>query len=306
MSREAQAPDATLADESRGIVRDIGPWLVYLAFRAVESVLVLLPLGAIARVGRALGWLAYWLAGGYRRLAIDNLRIAFGSEMTEPELRRLARRHFASLGGNLLCGFKLPLMEEADIVRRVTAEGLEHPRAASSAGKPIVYAVCHLSCWELLTQVPSVYVFGTKAGSVFQPLSNRFLNARVLRNRQSRGYSLFDRSEGFGGVMKFLRQDKGVLGILVDQHAGDHGVWTPFFNRLCSTTPLAGLLSLRCDAPLIPILIYDNWTRSMDTGLPAAHRNRRGTSYGREPDCPHESSRRAGGPPCAGKLVLGA
>jgi lauroyl/myristoyl acyltransferase len=29
----------------------------------------------------------------------------------------------------------------------------------------------------------------------------------------------------------------GMLGVLIDQHAGDKGVWTPFFGRLASTTP---------------------------------------------------------------------
>jgi heptosyltransferase-2 len=232
-------------------------WLQYAAFRVAESILNLLPIAGVVRIGRFLGGSAYWITGKYRRLAQHNLRIAFSGEWSEAQIRSTARAHFATLGGNLLAGFKLPLMSEADILKRVVSEGVEHVQAADREGRNIVYAVCHLSCWELLTQVPSLYVFGRKPGSVFQPLANPLLNALVLRRRQKLGYSLFDRSEGFTEPMKFIRNG-GCLGVLVDQHAGDHGVWCPFFGRLASTTPLAALLARRGNALLLPITIQDD------------------------------------------------
>jgi lauroyl/myristoyl acyltransferase len=33
--------------------------------------------------------------------------------------------------------------------------------------------------------------------------------------------------------------------VLVDQHAGDHGVWSPLFDRLASTTTIAALMAMR-------------------------------------------------------------
>jgi heptosyltransferase II len=45
--------------------------------------------------------------------------------------------------------------------------------------------------------------------------------------------------------------------VLVDQHAGDQGVWCPFFDRLASTTSLPALMAIRCQAPLLPIAVYD-------------------------------------------------
>ena len=47
-----------------------------------------------------------------------------------------------------------------------------------------------------------------------------------------------------------------MIGILSDQHAGDHGLWTPFFGRLASTSPLPALLSKRTGAALIAASIY--------------------------------------------------
>lgn len=235
-----------------------GHYLVFLLFRCAEALVKILPLGAIARLGSFAAYAAWLVAGKYRRLAVDNLRIAFGKELSEHELKHLARRHFASLGSNLLCGFKLPLMDEADIVKRVKTEGIEHVTKIVAEGKPLLFAVCHLSCWELLTQVPSLFAHGRRGSSVYQPLGNPFLDAHVRRRREKRGYALFDRSQGFAEPLKFLRTGETTLGVLVDQHAGDKGVWCPFFDRLASTTPLAALMALRCDTPLVPIAIYDN------------------------------------------------
>ena len=239
-------------------IRRGGQYAVYLLFRAVETVLWAVPLPVVALVGRGVGMVAYLAAWPYRRLALNNLRIAFGRELDASERRKIAWKHFQSLGSNFLCGLKLPLMTEAAVCKRVTVTGREHTQALADAGKPVLHAVCHLSCWELLTQVPSLFLpQGKKPASIFQPLGNPFLNEHVRKRREHLGYTLFDRKEGFNGPMKLLREDKGVLGVLVDQHAGDSGVWCPFFDRLASTTSLPALMSRRCGTPLVPIAVQD-------------------------------------------------
>ncbi|WP_395738212.1 lipopolysaccharide heptosyltransferase II [Prosthecobacter sp.] len=233
-------------------------WLVYALFRCIEGVLWLLPLIVVWCVGRVLGTLAYYIGGKYRRLALHNLHIAFGREKSPAQLRHLAREHFKSLFANILCGFKLPLMTEAAICRHVRSVGTQRAQAAFDDGKrPVVNLVLHASCWEILTQVPSMYVRGHKAGAIYQPLRNPWLNALVLRRREKLGYTLFDRQAGFNAPMKFIREG-GQVGVLVDQHAGDHGLWCPFFDRLASTTTIAALMAIRTDAVVLPMMVYND------------------------------------------------
>jgi len=238
-------------------VQRTGHLFVYLVFRTFELVLRVLPLTLVAKLGAALGMVAYVLGGSYRRLALNNVRIALGRELPEAELKAIVRRHFSSLGANLFCGLKLPLMGEQEVLKRVTVENAQIPAAVAAEGKPVLYAVMHLSCWELLTQIPSVVSMGKQPSSIYQPLGNPYLDAHVRRNREKLGYILFDRSAGFSEPMRHLRENQGTLGVLVDQHAGDKGVWCPFFDRLASTTSLPALMALRCDTPLIPIGVYD-------------------------------------------------
>jgi lipopolysaccharide heptosyltransferase II len=86
-------------------------------------------------------------------------------------------------------------------------------------------------------------------------LGNRFIDKHVWRTRSQTGLELFDRHDGFEPVIELLRSGGGV-GVLSDQHAGDHGVWTPFFGRLASTSPLPALLAKRTRAALIAAGVY--------------------------------------------------
>jgi len=232
-------------------------WLLYALFRCIEGVLWLLPITVVWYAGRAFGTVAYFLSRKYRKLVLHNLRIAFGHEKSEAERRSLAREHTKSMYANILCGFKIPLMTEAALRHHVRAEGIEHAQAAFDQGKPIVNLVLHISCWEVLTQTPSLYVRGHKTGAIFQPLRNPWLNAHVRRRREKLGYVLFDRQAGFNAPMKFIRET-GQVGVLVDQHAGDHGMWCPFFDRLASTTTIAALMAIRTRAVVLPMMVYDD------------------------------------------------
>ncbi|MCW0219990.1 MAG: lipopolysaccharide heptosyltransferase II [Prosthecobacter sp.] len=235
----------------------ISHWLVYALFRCIEGLLWLLTVEAVWYLGRLLGSIGFYIFPKYRKLAKHNLRIAFGRERREHWIHHTAKAHFQSLIANVLCGFKLPMMPQAEVEKRVTVEGMHHTQEAMAQNKPILYLVCHLSCWEILTQVPSLFVFGRKPATVYQPLRNPFLNALLIRRRRKLGYTLFDRQDGFTGPMKHMKEG-GCLGVLVDQHAGDHGIWAPFFDRLASTTPIAAMMAHRARGVLMPMAIYDD------------------------------------------------
>ena len=125
----------------RDRLRRAGQFAVYLLVCCVIGVLRVLPLAVVWRAGAALGWLASFAAGRYFRLAVGNLRIAFGREKDEAWLRKTARGHFASLGANLMCGFKLPLMDEREIIQHVRVEGIENTRQAVAEGRSVIFAI---------------------------------------------------------------------------------------------------------------------------------------------------------------------
>jgi len=109
-----------------------------------------------------------------------------------------------------------------------------------------------MGAWEVLSLVPELLTGGLEPSTMYQALGNPYFDAYVRRRRSTSGLTLFDRKAGFRGPLKFLKKG-GAVGILTDQHAGDHGTWAPLFGRLASTTPLPAVLAERTDAELVPI-----------------------------------------------------
>jgi lipopolysaccharide heptosyltransferase II len=134
-------------------------------------------------------------------------------------------------------------------------ENIEAMAREFRAGVPVVLVLSHLGTWEVFAQLMPKFVGFVRNASVYQGLGNRFIDEHVRRTRSQTGLELFDRHDGFEPVIELLRSGGGV-GVLSDQHAGDHGVWTPFFGRLASTSPLPALLAKRTRAALIAAGVY--------------------------------------------------
>ena len=230
-------------------------FVVYLLYRAGLAVVAALPLPFLFAFGQFLGVCAWMFSGKYRRLATRNLEIAFANEKSPRELRQLVRRHFRRLGANLLCSAKLTQMPPEKILERVEVENIESMTREFRAGVPVVLVLSHIGTWEVFAQLMPKFVGFVRGASVYQGLGNRFIDKHVRRTRSQTGLELFDRHDGFEPVIDLLRSGGGV-GVLSDQHAGDHGVWTPFFGRLASTSPLPALLAKRTRAALIAAGVY--------------------------------------------------
>jgi heptosyltransferase-2 len=230
-------------------------FVVYILYRAGSAIAAALPLRLLFAAGQILGSCAWLVSGKYRRLAERNVGIAFGDEKSPRELRRLVHRHFRRLGANLLCSVKLTRMPPEKILERVKVENIEAMAREFRAGVPVVLVLSHLGTWELFAQLMPKFVGFVRNASVYQQLGNRFIDEHVRRTRSRTGLELFDRQDGFEPVINLLRSGGGV-GVLSDQHAGDHGLWTPFFGRLASTSPLPGLLAKRTRAAVIAAAVY--------------------------------------------------
>lgn len=223
---------------------------VYLIYRTFTRALAALPLNVAFRLGSGLGWLAYLLFLPYRRLAIRNLSLAFAGEKSKSEVKALAREHFRLLGANFLSMAKVGTFSTSQVREVVEVDNSEefHQSAVSKQG--VVLVISHMGNWEILAQICPL-LFPGKGSTIYQKLGNRYIDADIRKARARQGLTLFERKEGFVGAIALVR-DGGGVGVLVDQHAGDKGLWSPFFGRLASTTPLAATIALRTGALMIP------------------------------------------------------
>src|SRR5256884_2028510 len=109
--------------------------------------------------------------------------------------------------------------------------------------------------WEFKAQFLPTVIGYVRNSTIYQPLKNRYIDKHVRSLRGRAGVELFDRNEGFQKAIELLRGG-GAIGILSDQHAGDQGLWVPFFRKLASTTSLPALLAKRTSATVLGTTMY--------------------------------------------------
>jgi heptosyltransferase-2 len=214
--------------------------LVYYLYRGLGAFFLVLPLPWTFRVGQVIGLVVCGILPGYRGLARRNLSRAI-PEFTPGQLDECVRKHFQTLGANFLSAFVLTQKSWEETQKYFDLSEYRRVAGRLETLGSVVALLPHIGNWELMATVPN-WVSRPEIGVVFQRLRNRLIDEHVRKFRALSGVELLDRSEGFNRGIAILKQG-GILGVLSDQHAGDKGVWVPFFGRLCSTTPLPALMA---------------------------------------------------------------
>jgi KDO2-lipid IV(A) lauroyltransferase len=225
-------------------------WVEYGAFRVFMFFFAVLPRSWCLRFGRALGTLAFRCSGHYRRIALANLRQAFGREKGPAELRAIALDSFRRFGGTVADIFKLFHWSPADIEEFVDVEGRENLAGAVAGGKGVLVFSAHIGNWEVGSSVIS------KAGTmsvIARALDNPRLERALLEFREGMGARVIYKQQAAKKVLQALRNGE-IVAILVDQNVlRREAVFVDFFGRPAGTSPVLGAFHLRTGAPLLPV-----------------------------------------------------
>lgn len=208
-----------------------------------------LPFGAIARLGRGIGWLGYLLAVPRRNVVLINLRLCF-PEWTERQRVALARRHFSALGRSFLERSVLWYAPKERVMQFVRFEDIEHFDAVK--GQPVVLLAPHF----LGIDMGGVRVADTwKAGSMYGKQKNPALDAAMRRGRERFGDPiLFSRQDGIRPVVRALREGIPFY-YLPDMDLGPReSIFVPFFGVQTATVPALSRLAHVGRARVVPIV----------------------------------------------------
>lgn len=208
-----------------------------------------LPFGAIARIGRGIGWLGYWLAVPRRKVVLTNLRLCF-PELTEQERIALARRHFSALGRSFLERGVLWYAPKDRVMQFVRFEDVEHFDAVH--GEPVVLLAPHFVGLDMGGVRVAI---AWKAASMYGKQKNPALDAAMRRGRGRFGDPiLFSRQDGIRPVVRALR-DGFSFYYLPDMDLGPReSIFVPFFGVRTATVPALSRLAHVSRARVVPIV----------------------------------------------------
>jgi len=225
--------------------------LVYWIGKCVVLFIQALPLALVARLGRMGGAIAHVVDARHRRVALDNMRLAF-PEKSEAEIKSIASEHFRRLGENYACAIKTSGMSREKAMARCEVVGLEN-----FTGSPPnrVVAVGHFGNFELFTRFGPC-VPGYRGATTYRGVPSAGFNRLLEELRSQSGCLQFERRTGAKALLKALRGKGIILGLLTDQHAGMRGAWGDFLGHDCSTTMAPAVLAHRYWATLNVAICY--------------------------------------------------
>ena len=230
-------------------------WLSLLEWGVVLGIalpIAYLPLAVSYPLGAAIGQLLYFLDRRHRRVAWENLTLAFGSSATPQEIREMSRAHFRHLGKTFVDICRLTRLRPADLKEMVEIDGQEILQMVR--GRGVLYVTGHFGPWEYLPAV-ATHLTGEPLTVVARPLDNPYLDRFLNRVRERWGSRVVEKREALKVLLEVLRQG-GKVGILIDQYvARGEGVLVDFFGHPASTTTAPALLALRSGAAVIPVVI---------------------------------------------------
>lgn len=202
-----------------------------------------LPLPVARGLGGFLGLAAYCLVPRVRRVALENLDLAYGDALTAAEKRRIARGAAKSVGIVASEFSRIPTLDDAACRRLVVIEGtenLDRERGGFLLG-------AHLGNWEWMATVISG--LGFKTAEVVRPLDDPVLNAYVERIRRARGVHTIDKEGAGPEIMRLLREG-WVVGVLADQSPRTSAVPVTFFGQPCWATIAPAMVACRMRLPI--------------------------------------------------------
>jgi KDO2-lipid IV(A) lauroyltransferase len=218
-------------------------------FRALLALARLLPRRVLLAAGSLAGSVGYLADGRHRRIALQNLRAAYGPERDDRELRRIARSCWRHFGRITLDTLSFPRLHAGAIGRIVHYDGIEHIRGAYARGRGVVLFSGHFGHWELVALMQGF--LGLPLALVARPLDNPELERMLARLRTLSGNRIIPKRRGVREMLRALERGEGVA-IVLDQDAREAGLFVSFFGRPASTTPTLALLALRSGAAIVP------------------------------------------------------
>jgi KDO2-lipid IV(A) lauroyltransferase len=242
-------------------------WFQYLLARSLLSLLQILPLAFVYRLGEGVGWLLWKLLKRRRLIVQDNLKIVKSwmvekglmepsldlEEGKDSDVQKVFQRSVA----NLLSSFPLGHLPLNRQIEHIKIEGTEALKEALSNGKGAIVLLAHMGPWETLASLGPLFrhnKINATLGAMYRPLNNTYLDTWYRTERERLGSRMFSRYDGFREIFKFLKGG-GIFAILADQRTKT-GETSDFFGAPALTTPLLRTLRRGSDAPVFSAALY--------------------------------------------------
>lgn len=186
-------------------------------------------------------------------LILSNLRLAYQQELTEHQIRSLAKRNLIHYIYFLFEFIQFRKMSLSKFSEAVTFQNLEILEDALQQQRGIVGVTAHLGNFEWMALKAALV--DLPLNMIVRPIKNLLLDQLVTEQRQRTGVGLIGPKESKWLIFRLLAKKK-IVGVVFDQRKGSDFISVSFFGQPARTTKGLAYLVERADPIIIPVYCY--------------------------------------------------
>ncbi len=241
-SESEQARARRRERERRGFRAQVAAW----AIRITVAPLRIVPVPVAFFIGRRFADFLWLFLPSRRRIADENLRTAFGEQLSARDRARIGRESVRRFSMTLVEGVLLPGWIRTGRLERVAEAGAGNAEAFArqQRGEPIIFFSGHFGPWEVSAR--QLVRLGWRIGLPYRSTKNEVLQDWIVRTRAIAGPEQFPRKGALRPLMRLLKEGAAVTMFLDQNERG--GLFVDFFGRPAATVTTVGVLAERTGA----------------------------------------------------------
>src|SRR5881296_1304701 len=185
------------------------------------------------------------------KVALNNLEVAFGNQLSPRERRKIARKSFQHFARTMVDLLWSPRLTQQNFARYIELRNFEETARGTGSERSVMIACYHYSNFEWLSLACGF--LDLKGTIISQEFKNSLLDPIFKKLREQSGHQLIPRERGLIRLYKVLRR-KGRTALLVDLTVppSQGAAAIDCFGLRTSVTSAHAWLHERTGVPIIP------------------------------------------------------
>lgn len=222
--------------------------LSYIVLRISCFILTILPLSFSYSLARILGNFINHILHYRREVVMANLQIAFGSEMTEAQLEKIAAESYRQIAMSFIELLIAPKLQD-QIQNILESKHISLLQRLLQQGKGLITVSGHLGNWELQGAAAATAMNEPFTVAAVQQ-SNPYIDRFITQRRNGMGMEVAGTKAAMKLLLRALK-NRQAIGLVADQNAGRDAVFVDFFGKVAATQPGPAQLAMKFGAPMI-------------------------------------------------------
>ncbi len=227
--------------------------ILYYFYRSLELILMLLPHSWRRTFFIFLANVAYAIDAKHRRVILQNLHFALGSELGAKREEEISRYCYQNLLLSMLQVMENRYLSKEEIAASVKIHNQHITDEALKSGRPIIFVSAHFGNWELGAAAVSSLITPTTA--IYKKFTNPYFDKYLIESRSRQNMLMAEKKGAVRQLTKAIKNKRAIM-LMIDQNTSKRdGISINFFGKSARQSAAPAFLARKYNGIIIPVLM---------------------------------------------------